>query len=281
MAGAALVAAGRASIFALVPATGDRADGRYDWRGTIALAIAAIGLLTALTLVVPLGWASPVTAALRANLATVGRGWALFGTYLLVPEFALTRTGSGHYGLGVTTAAVGLLMVPLAVGQAAAGPLAGLVSRRTGPRPVFATGLILLAAALGWLSVIRTSLPQCEAVAEQHHPPVRRRHRRPGRHHPARLVFRDHCRYPAVLRVHRGLPDRRRHVSRRGPAGHRAAWSTPARPAASPGRVPVTSSLARYLIPCARGASHCRYSRRGRRSGRRLSYGGRVEVRGT
>lgn len=192
--GAVLVAAGFVLVLALVPGTPDRASGRYDWRGTIALGAAAIGLLTALTLVVQAGWASPVTAALlavaiaaavawgwletrvrdplidihalltapvlRANLATIGLGWALFGSYLLVPRFALASPGTSHYGLGASTAQVGLILLPLACGQTAAGPLAGRISRRVGPRAVFAGGLVLLTAALGWLSVIRTGIPQ-------------------------------------------------------------------------------------------------------------------------
>ena len=198
VAGAVLVAAGLGAVLALVPATGDRAGGGYDWRGTIALAIAAIALLVALTLVVPLGWTSPVTAGLlalaviaalawarletrvsdplidihallaapvlRANLATIGLGWALFGSYLLVPTFAQADAGAAHYGLNATTAEVGLIMLPLAAGQTVAGPLAGRLSRRTSPRATFAAGLVLIAAALGWLSVIRTGLPQTAAA---------------------------------------------------------------------------------------------------------------------
>lgn len=198
VAGAVLVAVGLAAVLALVPATRDQAGGGYDGRGTVALGVAAIGLLAALTLVVPLGWASPVTAGLltlavaaaaawawieartsdplidihallappvlRTNLATIGLGWALFGSYLLVPRFAQASPRTLHYGLGATTAAVGLIMLPLAAGQTAAGPLAGLASRRTSPRAVFATGLVLVAAALAWLSVIRTGLPQAVAA---------------------------------------------------------------------------------------------------------------------
>jgi MFS family permease len=94
----------------------------------------------------------------------VGLGWALFCSYLLIPQFALARPGSSHYGLGATTAAVGLLMVPLAAGQTVAGPLAGLVSRRASPQVVFAAGLLLVAAAAGWLSVIRGGLPSFVAA---------------------------------------------------------------------------------------------------------------------
>jgi hypothetical protein len=93
----------------------------------------------------------------------VGLGWALFCSYLLIPQFALARPGSSHYGLGATTAAVGLLMVPLAAGQTVAGPLAGLVSRRASPQ-----------------------------VA------LRGRNRRSGHHDPARVLSGDQYRPPAV-----------------------------------------------------------------------------------
>lgn len=198
VAGAVLVAVAFGVVLALVPASKDRASGGYDWRGTTALGVAAIGLLTALTLAVPLGWASPLIAGLlalagaaavawgllearvsdpvidihalrappvlRANLATIALGWALFSSYLLVPRFAVTRPATSHYGLGATTAQVGFILLPLAAGQLVAGPLAGLAGRHFGPRAVFATGLALLAVSQGWLSVVRYSLPQVAAA---------------------------------------------------------------------------------------------------------------------
>jgi hypothetical protein len=59
----------------MVPATDDRASGGYDWLGTVALSVAAIGLLVALTLVVPLGWDSPVTAGLLALAGLAAVAW--------------------------------------------------------------------------------------------------------------------------------------------------------------------------------------------------------------
>src|SRR5207248_3829113 len=73
--GALLVAAGFGLVLALVPRTAESAGGGYDWRGTTALAAAAIGLLVALTLVVPLGWASPVTAGLLLLAALAAAAW--------------------------------------------------------------------------------------------------------------------------------------------------------------------------------------------------------------
>jgi hypothetical protein len=92
-------------------------------------------------------------------VARTALGWALFSSYLLVPTFVLARPGDVHYGLAGSTASAGLIMLTLAAGQAAAGPAAGAVSRRSSARAVFAAGLLLVAAGLGWLSVIRGGLP--------------------------------------------------------------------------------------------------------------------------
>lgn len=198
VAGAILVAAGFGLVAALVPRTAEHAGGEYDWRGTVALAAAAICSLIALTLAVPLGWASPVTAVLlalavaaaaawawtearvadplidihalrapavlRANLASIGLGWGLFSSYLLVPRFVLAQPAHAGYGLGADTAAVGLIMLPLAAGQTVAGPVAGWIARRVPARAVFATGLVLMAGALGWLSAVRSGLPETAAA---------------------------------------------------------------------------------------------------------------------
>lgn len=190
--GAGAVVVGAAAVTALaVPASADRAAGGYDLRGTALLAAAAVALLVALTLVVQAGWGSPVIwvllaltgvaatwwarlelrapdplidvhivvepEVLRVNLATIGLGWALFTTYLLVPEFARATPTAAHYGLGASAAAVGFLLLPLAVGQAAAAPVAGLISRRAGSRRVFAAGLLLTSGAVAALSMVRFS----------------------------------------------------------------------------------------------------------------------------
>jgi MFS family permease len=103
-------------------------------------------------------------AVLRANLASVGLGWALFSSYLLVPEFALAHPGHSGYGLGIRTAAAGLVMLPLAIGQTVAGPAGGAVAGRVAPRAVFAAGLVMIAGALGWLSAVHTGVAQIAAA---------------------------------------------------------------------------------------------------------------------
>lgn len=187
--GAVLVALGGVAVFRAVPETAARATGRFDHVGTAILALAAVGLLAALTLVVPDGWGAPTTVGLLAlaavatvgwvywerrirdplidlhvlteprvlvaNLATIGLGWALFSSFLLVPRLAQAPRTDG-YGLGLGAAGVGAVLLPLAVGQLAAAPGASWLVRRIRTRYVFATGLLLVAAALGTLCAIRS-----------------------------------------------------------------------------------------------------------------------------
>jgi MFS family permease len=187
-AGAILVAVGTVVAWRTLPDTGEHAGGSFDIFGTAVLTVSVVGLLTAITLVVPLGWASPVTIALFvvaiaafvgwlrlemrrddplidihvlrepsvavANIATVGLGWALFSSYLLVPQFAETSPGHTGYGLAASVVAVGLIMLPLAVGQTAAGSTAGWLSGRLGARVVFAGGLAAVALALGLMAIV-------------------------------------------------------------------------------------------------------------------------------
>ena len=187
-AGAALVAISFVVALRSVPDVGDRASGRFDLAGTALLGTSSISLLAALTLVVSLGWLTAATVGLFAlavvsaaawvrherrtadplidlhvltvrpvavaNLATVGLGWALFGSFLLIPEFSRAPASSG-YGLAAGSFAVGLILLPLAVGQTVCGPLSGVLSAVTA-RWRFAAGLLLIAAGTAWLAVTRS-----------------------------------------------------------------------------------------------------------------------------
>lgn len=187
-AGAIVVALGAVLAWRSLPTADGNAEGDYDLVGTAVLAAAAIALLGALTLVVPFGWGSPATIALFvvavvaaaswiilearredplvdvhvlrdrsvavANLATMGLGWGLFSSYLLLPQVIETDPSHSGFGLGGGPAVVGLLLLPLAVGQTAAGVSGAVLSERFGPRRVFAFGLACVAIALATLGVV-------------------------------------------------------------------------------------------------------------------------------
>jgi MFS family permease len=187
----AVVVAGGTVLARRVPDSGERAGGGFDLAGTALLSLAVVGVLTALTLVVPLGWASPLTVGLLAatllalagwlhlertrtdplidvhvlrerqvaivNFATIGLGWALFSSYLLIPMFVQHPSAHGGFGLGGGAAVTGLLLIPLAIAQMAAAPFAAWLSLRLGARPVFGCGMVAVAVAFGLLMLTARS----------------------------------------------------------------------------------------------------------------------------
>lgn len=191
-AGAVIVALATALVFRCTPDTEAGAEGGYDVPGTAVLTVAVIGLLAALTLVVPLGWTSPATLGLLvlaavavavwlriettrddplvdvhvlrerpvaiANLATIGLGWALFSAYLLVPQFAQTDPAHAGYGLAAGATTVGLVLLPLAVGQTVSGPGASALSGRIPVRWIFAAGLTTVAVALALMCFVHRAI---------------------------------------------------------------------------------------------------------------------------
>lgn len=193
VAGALAVGVSTVLVALLVPARPAPAAGTFDGLGALLVGAASVGVLLALTSGVQLGWSAPGTVALfllaagtagwwvrhelvspdplvdlrvlshRAvaltNLATLGLGWALFGSYFLLPELVRVVPDQGGYGFGADATWAGLYLLPVAAGQLLAGPLAARVQRRCSARTVFAAGLVLLTAALIGLDLVHTAAP--------------------------------------------------------------------------------------------------------------------------
>jgi predicted MFS family arabinose efflux permease len=101
-------------------------------------------------------------AELWTNGMTLAIGYALFGTYYLVPQFVQDRT----HGFGVGLSLVGLFLLPAAVGQLLAGPAAGILQKRASPRFTLAAGLAGMAVgAAGFAWIGRESVPAFLAAA--------------------------------------------------------------------------------------------------------------------
>lgn len=186
--GAVLTGCGAVLIHRLVGDEPARAEGGFDIWGTAAFSISGGALLTALTLGTTWGWTDPAVLGLFAltvvagvgwarlevtvahplidlqimrsrpvatvNLSALGLGWGLFGTFLLLPRMLQTDPASG-YGLGLAPQQVGLLMLPIAVGQAVAGALAGRWSVPGTVHRVLGGALGLMAIALATLGLVR------------------------------------------------------------------------------------------------------------------------------
>ena len=144
---------------------------RIDWLGAFLLSVALASILLAVTQANTWGWTAPLTTGLfpgglavlgawvavearvheplidlhvlrqrgvaLTNLAALLVGFAMFSSFLSIPQFAQAPESSG-YGFGMSVTEAGLLLVPVAGAQLLAGPFAGWLGTRLGFRSVLA-----------------------------------------------------------------------------------------------------------------------------------------------
>jgi EmrB/QacA subfamily drug resistance transporter len=164
----------------LVPASPASARVRIDWVGAALLSGALGAVLLGVTEANDWGWGSARTVGLFAggivlfvvwlaverrireplidlgvlsdravattNLTGLLVGFAMFSSFLLIPQFAEAPTSTG-YGFGYSVTQAGLLLVPAAVFQLLGGPLAGSLGARIGFRTTLAIGAAASTAA--------------------------------------------------------------------------------------------------------------------------------------
>jgi EmrB/QacA subfamily drug resistance transporter len=181
--GAIPVAASIVLVHRYVPESPIKSRTRVDVPGAVLLAGALVALLVALTegeswgwtsapflglmltsAVLLLGWiavelrvAEPMVdmrmmrerPVLLTNVTALIAGFAMFGTFVLVPQFVITPESSG-YGFGASPTVAGLYLVPASIVMLFAGPVAGVFGRLYGSKWPLAVGMGLVAvAALG------------------------------------------------------------------------------------------------------------------------------------
>jgi EmrB/QacA subfamily drug resistance transporter len=146
---------------------------RIDWAGAALLSIALGALLLGVTEANDWGWgAAPTLLLIVGGIALLGAwvalearvdeplidlhvlrsravsatnatgllvGFAMFASFLLIPQFAQAPEDSG-YGFGYSVTGAGLLLLPAAISQLIAGPVAGVVGQRIGFRKTLAIG---------------------------------------------------------------------------------------------------------------------------------------------
>jgi len=96
---------------------------------------------------------------LFTNITAMIAGFAMFGTFVLVPNFVEMPHGLStslqhavHYGFGASATKAGLYLLPSSVTLLFAGPLAGLIGKRVGFKWPLASGMLLVAASAGSLA---------------------------------------------------------------------------------------------------------------------------------
>jgi EmrB/QacA subfamily drug resistance transporter len=190
--GAAPVAVAMAVVWVLLPESPVRARTRLDWRGALTLSGGLVALLLVLSegrawgllSATTLGTAAAAVALLAAwvavelrvpepmvdigmmrdravfwtNLVAFLTGFAMFGTFLMVPQLAqLPRglpealAGQVDYGFGATVIVAGLVSLPASLMMLVVGPIAGIMEARAGARTLALAGLTVI--SLGGLAL--------------------------------------------------------------------------------------------------------------------------------
>jgi len=170
----------------LVPESPESKRLRIDWLGAAILSAALAAILLAVTEADDWGWGSATTLGLMlggiallglwvwvesrvreplidlrvlrgravasTNLTGLLVGFAMFSSFLLIPQFAQAPTSTG-YCFGDSVSEAGLLLVPAAIFQLVAGPLAGGLGARIGFRTTLAGGAALATLAFVLLAL--------------------------------------------------------------------------------------------------------------------------------
>jgi MFS family permease len=103
---------------------------------------------------------------LFTNICALIAGFAMFGTFVLIPNFVESPSSLG-YGFGASATVAGLYLLPSSITLLFAGPVSGLVGKRIGFKWILASGMLLvaIAAALltgwhdeGWQILVATAI---------------------------------------------------------------------------------------------------------------------------
>jgi EmrB/QacA subfamily drug resistance transporter len=88
---------------------------------------------------------------LLTNVTALIAGFAMFGSFVLVPAFVEAPSSRG-YGFGASATEAGLYLLPSSIGMLFAGPFAGLFGRRYGSKWPLAIGMLLVGVGAGLLA---------------------------------------------------------------------------------------------------------------------------------
>ncbi|MFC5008090.1 MFS transporter [Dactylosporangium cerinum] len=163
-----------------MPESPVRTPGRLDVLGASILSVSLVSLLLAISKGQSWGWGDTKTVALLAlgvaamvafvlverrvkeplvdmrlmsirgvwatDLVALILGFAMFGTFLLVPTLLQLPAATG-YGFGKSVSESGLFLLPTVLMMVVFGPIAGLLNRRYGPKlPLFLGAVAVVAA---------------------------------------------------------------------------------------------------------------------------------------
>ena len=177
---AVLVVIALAGVIFGMPESPVRKPGRLDLVGTIVLAISLVSILLAISEGETWGWGDIKTIGLlvigavalvafvlvelrvaeplvdvrlfavrgvwTAHVVALVFGFAMFGTFVLVPTLLQLPTALG-YGFGKDVSEAGLYLLPTVIVMIVCAPIAGILVRKAGPKVPMLIGAVALTAA--------------------------------------------------------------------------------------------------------------------------------------
>jgi EmrB/QacA subfamily drug resistance transporter len=154
--GATLLSGG---LVCLLLALTEGANWGWTSGGVLGLATAAVALLVVWGLA-ELRAPEPMVdmrmmagrQVLFTNMTALVAGFAMFGAWVLIPNFVESPTDVVHYGFDASATMAGLYLLPSSFTLLFAGPVAGLIARRTGSKWPLAIGLLTVAATTGCIA---------------------------------------------------------------------------------------------------------------------------------
>lgn len=87
------------------------------------------------------------------NLSGLLIGFGMYGSFMVISNFAQTPEKVAHYGFTATVLHAGVMLLPSAVGSMVAAPVGALLIARRGPRLPLVLGGLLSAVAMVYLAV--------------------------------------------------------------------------------------------------------------------------------
>ncbi|WP_027346278.1 MFS transporter [Hamadaea tsunoensis] len=188
-----LIAVALIGVVAGVPESDVRTPGRLDWIGALVLSVSLVSLLLGISKGREWGWSDGKTVtmlivgvvgliafvlvelrvkeplismrlmALRGvwttNIVGLTFGFAMFGTFLLIPTLLELPKMTG-YGFGKSVSEAGLFLLPTTLMMLVFGPLSGLLERRFGPKLPLTLGALAVVAAFGLPAIAHGALWQ-------------------------------------------------------------------------------------------------------------------------
>ncbi|MEZ5124574.1 MAG: MFS transporter [Solirubrobacterales bacterium] len=174
-----------------VPESPVRAPAKIDWGGGALLTVALIAVLLGVSQGPEWGWTAPGVLVLIAsglvligvftvyetrvpqplvdmqmmarravwspNVAAFAIGFAMFGSFILVPQITEAPHATG-YGFGLSATGAGLVMLPSAVVMLVFGPVAGWMGSRFGSRLPLVLGALCAAGGFAILTFAHGAL---------------------------------------------------------------------------------------------------------------------------